>query len=152
MNKSKTDFDFQIWAMGNDALYDDLYWDENTKTFSEDFGVACVSEATSVSVGQEGVFIYHGIPNGKIMEDFSLSIIINPESAWEQTSRYITRDIFMIETVSPTFRKPVGKILEQGKAYHVYLTWDGQELKFTNGDYVPIDDDGELDDVPGYEL
>ena len=43
--------------------------------------------------------------------------------------------------------------LQVGHAYHMYATWYGKELRFENeGDDYPDNDDGELDDVPGYEL
>lgn len=41
--------------------------------------------------------------------------------------------------------------MQVGHAYHLYATWDGTHFKFDNG-ASSTTDDGELDDVPGYEL
>ena len=120
-NQSKAENLFQIFGLISGALYDDLYWDENTNTFSEDFGVSPSSKSVPLKPGEEGVFIYNGIPNGKSMETLNVSMHIGPEITWG------------MDIEKPKTPKTVGKTLEEGRAYHVYLTWDGEELKFTDG-------------------
>ena len=121
-NQSDTESLFQINGLISNALYNDLYWDENTKTFSEDFGVSPSSKSVSLKPREEGVFIYNGIPNGKSMETLDVSMHIGPEITWG------------MDMVKPESPKTVGKTLEEGRAYHVYLTWDGKELKFEDGE------------------
>lgn len=120
-NQSDTDNLFQICGVFNDALYEDMYWDENTKQFSEEFGVLWISKALPIAAGKKAVFIYNGIPNGKTMETLNVSMHIGKEITWD------------MDTERPQIPKTVGKILQQGRVYHVYLTWDGKELKFGNG-------------------
>ena len=122
-NLADTDNLFQICGIFNEALYEDLYWDENTKQFSEEFGVVWISKALPIAAGKKAVFIYNGIPNGKTMETLNVSMHIGKEITWG------------MDIEAPQTPKNVGKILEQGRAYHVYLTWDGKELKFSDGGY-----------------
>lgn len=120
-NQDDDDNLFKIWGVSRDALYEDIYWDEKTKSFSEVFGVAPTSKAVSIPAGKKAAFIYNGIPNGKIMETLNISMLIGKEITWG------------METKRPSTPKNVNKVLEQGRAYHVYLTWDGKDLKFTDG-------------------
>ena len=120
-NQADTDNLFQIWGVISDALYDDLYWDENTKQFSEDFGTSPTSKALSVAAGKKAAFIYNGIPNGKTMETLNVSMHIGKEITWG------------MGVEKPETPKTVGRTLQQGRAYHVYLTWDGKKLKFSDG-------------------
>ena len=125
-NQSDTESLFQIYGLISDALYDDLYWDENTKTFSEDFGVSPSSKAVPLKPREEGVFIYNGISNGKSMETLDVSMHIGPEITWG------------MDMVKPESPKTVGKTLEEGRAYHVYLTWNGKDLKFGKDEGMTI--------------
>lgn len=127
-NQSKAENLFQIFGLISGALYDDLYWDENTNTFSEDFGVSPSSKSVPLKPGEEGVFIYNGIPNGKSMETLNVSMHIGPEITWG------------MDIEKPKTPKTVGKTLEEGRAYHVYLTWDGEELKFGDADISERDE------------
>ena len=121
-NKAESSALFQVDGLVTDALFDDIYWDENTRTFSEDFGVSPTSPALSIAPNASGTFIYNAIPNGKTMQTLNVGLHIGETITWNM-------DIINAETP-----KQVGKVLQQGRAYHLYLTWNGKRLQFGDGD------------------
>lgn len=86
---------------------------------------------------------------------------IDPNSSATLISWYIPNGeklknvtmVAMIDNVEvrSSNKKSSNANLKVGHAYHMYATWDGRKLTFDNGDPI-TQDEGELEDVPGYEL
>lgn len=92
-----------------------------------------MSEAVSIpSQGSDAIVSWY-LPNGNLIKDAVISANINGS------------------TVKSSNKKSSDIQIELEHAYHMYATWDGKELKFGKSDNPSVDD-GELDDVPGYEL
>lgn len=127
-NNSDTDNDFQISNVSSNGMsFSGVFcWDENTKTFyDEDIVSVIIDSVLPIAAGKGATFIYNDMPNGKVMESINVYMRIGQN---------ITLDT---KVQIPTSPKTVGKILEQGRAYHLYMTWDGKELKFGKGE-TPI--------------
>ncbi len=125
-NKSDTDNNFQISNISSNGLsFSGVFcWDENVKDFYEDDLVSIISSRDlPVAAGKSATFIYNDMPNGKVMESINVYMRIGQD---------ITLDT---KVQIPAYPKTVGKILEQGRAYHLYMTWDGKELKFVNSNH-----------------
>lgn len=73
------------------------------------------------------------IPNGEKLENATMVALIDNVE------------------VRSSNKKSSNASLKVGHAYHMYATWDGKKLTFDNGDPI-TQDEGELEDVPGYEL
>ena len=125
-NKSDTDNHFQIANVSCDGMLSKgggFCWDENTKDFYDNEIVTTISsQDLPIAAGKSATFIYNDMPNGKVMESIDVCMRIGQN---------IT---LATEEQIPTSPKTVGKILEQGRAYHLYMTWDSKELKFEKGE------------------
>ncbi len=72
------------------------------------------SDEISIKPGEEGIIVSAYIPNGLKINDATLVSIIDDKSV--KTSNKKSSDVN----------------LEQGHAYHLYVEWDGKELRFVN--------------------
>ncbi len=81
-----------------------------------DFGDDANSRASHIGIGETVKFLSWYIPSGASVKDARLKATIDGKE-------YIT-----------TNKKSSDVEIQRGHAYHMYATWDGKELKFTNGD------------------
>lgn len=105
----------------DERWYYDLFW-INLPTFqiegsNENFGPVHTSEEDLViKAGESKIFLTNYAPTGKRIKNARLNAVINGQK------------ISSTNTLSSDME------LEIGKAYHMYATWDGKELKFGKED------------------
>ena len=102
------------WYRGSANVFFDSSWDP-TKLPSE-WEDEAQSENVTIPAKDEAAIISYYLPSGYKMKDATLKAIINGKS------------------VTSSNKKSSDVTVRQGQAYHLYATWDGNELTFDGGD------------------
>lgn len=103
------------WYRGDSEVLLTNDWDP-TKNLSDGWKGEAQSEVLEIPAKGEATVISSYLPSGYKMKDAYLLAAINGLS------------------VASTNKKSSDVTVEQGRAYHLYATWDGSKLTFDNGD------------------
>ena len=103
------------WYRGDSEVLLTSNWDP-TNNLPNDWKGEVQSEVLEIPANGEATIISNYLPSGYKMKDAYLLASINGTS------------------VTSTNKKSSDLTVEQGRAYHLYATWDGNNLSFDNGD------------------
>lgn len=103
------------WYRGNSEMLLTNSWDP-TNNLPNGWKGEAQSEVVEIPAKGEATIISAYLPSGYKMKDAYLQVSINGTS------------------VTSTNKKSSDLTVEQGHAYHLYATWDGNKLSFDNGD------------------
>jgi len=108
----------------------------NNNQFVTDTSFESVEQSQKVTIpaNESEIVVSWYIPNGQTINNATMVAMIDDKEV--HSSNTISSEVTLCT----------------GIAYHMYATWDGKELKFEKQSGNPSVEDGELDDVSGYEL